>query len=418
MTGETRDGSTRSPAGPLDPSRPGSPPRLPSRFRLRGAAANLLLLAASTFVVFGLAEAAARLFLPRRTPVTVENAVVAPPGPAERLETRADGEIASVILFGLPNGVRLRPNTRAVVSKHKLSGREVTLEINSLGIRAPEIGPKADDEFRVLVLGDSIVFGDFVLEPETYTARLEALAAGRGKRIRFFNAGIPGAGTAEELALFREIGLAVRPDLVLLAMYLNDAQSGSLFFGRRLPDPWAKSAFLTWVAERWQLLDTRTFRDALPGEIPGGWREEFRAGRALKSADMLGTKDGFDYEVYNAYMDFGLAWNDKAWDIVSAVTAALKRSVTAQGAQMAMLLFPVHLQVLGTYEDHTPQDKATAMAGRLGLPFLDPLPFLRADWRERHERLFYDHCHYTPHGYDVLAKETLAWLTARGLVPR
>ncbi|MGA7990467.1 MAG: SGNH/GDSL hydrolase family protein [Thermoanaerobaculia bacterium] len=418
MTGETRDGPTTPPAGPLDPSRPGSSRRLSGRGAFRAAATNAFLLGASTLVALGLAEAGARLFVRRQAPVTVENAVLAPPGPSKRLETKADAEIASVILFGGPNGVRLRPNTRAVISKHVLSGREVTLEINSLGLRAPEIGPKGSDEFRVLVLGDSIVFGDFVLESETFTARLEALAAGRRKRIHFFNAGLPGAGTAEELALFREIGRTVRPDLVLLAMYLNDAQSGSLFFGRRLPDPWAKSAFLTWAAERWQLLDTRFFRDALPGEVPRSWREEFRAGRNLRSGDMFGTKDGFDFEVYNAYMDFGLAWNDKAWDIVSAITAALKRSVTAQGAQMAMLLFPVHLQVLGTYEDRHPQEKAGAMAKRLGLPFLDPLPFLRADWHERHERLFYDHCHYTPHGYDVLARETLEWLTARGLVPR
>jgi len=385
----------------------------------RSFAANLALLLGSTLVALALCEVGARLFLPAPQTVKVEkkeDPYEAPKG-YERLETRAEKSIDSVVLFGGPRGVRLRPNTRGEIHHHVLSGRDVVIEVNSLGLRYPELAPKSPEEFRVLVLGDSVTFGDFVDEGETWTRQMEALTAGRGKKILFINAGLPGAGTAEELALFREIGESVKPDLVLVGMYLNDAQSGDLFFSKKLPDPWAKSRFLTWLSDRFQLLDMRFFRNMLPGEIDPNWREAFRAGRTLKSGDMFGSRDGFDFEIYNAYMDFGLGWNAKAWKIIEGITVALRDAAKTQGARLAVLLFPVHIQVLGTVQRFEPQESCRAMCARLRIPFDDPVPTLRKTWQSNHEKLFYDHCHYTPRGYAVLARQTVEFLDAEKLIP-
>lgn len=388
----------------------------PSR---RSLAANLALLLGSTLVALALCEVGARLLLPAPQTVKVEEKTDTYDAPKsyERLETRADKSIDSVVLFGGPHGVRLRPNTRGEIHHHVLSGRDVVIEVDSLGLRYPELPPKSPDEFRVLVLGDSITFGDFVVEGETWTRQMEALTAGRKRAVRFINAGLPGAGTAEELTLFREIGERVKPDLVLVGMYLNDAQSGSLFFTKKLPGPWAKSRFLTWLSDRFQLLDTRFFRNALPGEIDPLWRETFRAGRTLKSGDMFGTRDGFDFEIYNAYMDFGLGWNSKAWKIIETITAALRDAVSAQDARLAVLLFPVHIQVMGTVQRFEPQESCRGMCARLHIPFDDPLPTLRRTWQSNHEKLFYDHCHYTPIGYAVLARQAVDFLDSEKLIP-
>ena len=152
----------------------------PSR---RSLAANLALLLGSTLVALALCEVGARLLLPAPQTVKVEakeDTYEAPKG-YERLETRADKSIDSVVLFGGPHGVRLRPNTRGEIHHHILSGRDVVIEVNSLGLRYPELPPKSPEEFRVFVLGDSITFGDFVDEGETWTRQMEALTAGRGK---------------------------------------------------------------------------------------------------------------------------------------------------------------------------------------------------------------------------------------------
>jgi len=388
---------------------------------LRARAASVVTNAALALVSFILSllvcEAVARLLLPPPQAVKVEEVPKPDWAKYRRRDVAAEGTIRPVVLFRGPRGVRLRPNTVATIRKHALSGRDVTIRVNALGLRYDELPPKGTDEFRVLVLGDSITFGDFLPEDETWTRRMEALVLGRPKRIRFVNAGLPGAGTLEEFWLFQEIKDVAKPDLVLVGMYLNDAQNASRFYVGALGEPWGKSRFLTWAAMRLHLLEKGWFRDSAPGSIDPRWREEFRAGRDLRAGNMFGSRDGFDYEIYNAYMDFGLGWNPRAWEEIGKILESLKRAVDASGARLAVSLFPVHIQVLGTVEDFRPQESARALCVRLAVPFHDPLPALRADWAGRHEEILFDHCHYTPYGYELLARRTVAWLDAGRLIP-
>ncbi len=388
--------------------------------RLRRAGINLALLLGSLIAALVVCELVARLLLPPAQTVAVERQDrprLPDPGLFQPLDTRAEQNIDSALLFGGPYGVRLRPNTRAEIHHHILSNRDVVIRVNSIGLRYDELGPKEAGEFRVLVLGDSIVFGDFVPEEETFTRRMEADAAGRPKRIRFLNAGLPGAGTVEEYFLFQELKRAVQPDLVLVGMYLNDAQNGDQFFRKGLPYPYAHSRFLVFIADRFQLAETAFFRSRLPGSIEPGWRETFRAGRHLASGDMLHDRDAFDFEIYNAYMDFGLGWNAQAWGVIERILGSLDRAVLASGSRLAVLLFPVHIQIMGTIDDFRPQESCRRMCAKLGIPFFDPLPALRDNWRSRHVPLLYDHCHYRAPGYELIARDTVAWLDAEHLIP-
>jgi hypothetical protein len=209
----------------------------------------------------------------------------------------------------------------------------------------------------------------------------------------------------------------VKPDLVLVGMYLNDAQNASEFYVKTLGPPWSKSRFLAWVTARLQLLEKGWFKNSLPGTIDPAWREEFAAGRHLRSGDMLHTRDGFDFEIYNAYMDFGLGWNSKAWLEIERILESLKAAVRGEGAALAVCLFPVHIQIYGTVGDIRPQESARAMCARLSIPFFDPLPALRTDVAEHNEKLLFDHCHYRAYGYDLLARRTVEWLDAEKLIP-
>ena len=107
----------------------------------RSLAANLALLLGSTLVALALCEVGARLLLPAPQTVKVEEKkdTYEAPKSFERLETQADKSIDSVVLFGGPHGVRLRPNTRGEIRHHVLNGRDVVIEVNSLGLRYPEL---------------------------------------------------------------------------------------------------------------------------------------------------------------------------------------------------------------------------------------------------------------------------------------
>ncbi len=108
--------------------------------------------------------------------------------------------------------------------------RGARVRINSLGLRNPELAPRADDELRILSLGESTTFGIGVADDETYTARLEAqlAAADRARPVTALNAGVPAWSSFQSLKYLELRGLALEPDLLLFYHEANDYLPSSL----------------------------------------------------------------------------------------------------------------------------------------------------------------------------------------------
>jgi hypothetical protein len=88
-------------------------------------------------------------------------------------------------------------------------------------------GPKPADEYRVLLIGDSSVWG-FLLKPEnTLAARLNAahLAAPGGKNVRVYNLGYPIMSLAKDLLLLDTASRRYQPDLVVWLVTLESFQT-------------------------------------------------------------------------------------------------------------------------------------------------------------------------------------------------
>ena len=106
------------------------------------------------------------------------------------------------------------------------------IEINSLGLRDREIAlAKPDGVKRILVFGDSFVFGVGVDQSHVLSTRLgELLDASSGQRFEVINMGVSGYSTDQEYLLFRELGKALDPDLVILVVCYNDYFGNSTDF--------------------------------------------------------------------------------------------------------------------------------------------------------------------------------------------
>ncbi len=106
------------------------------------------------------------------------------------------------------------------------------VRINSLGFRGREVTPRKDPGVvRVLVVGDSFVFGVGVDEEHLFVNRLEArLRDLTGVPHEVVNLGVVGFSTDQEYLLLRERGLALAPDVVLLVMCDNDFEGNALSF--------------------------------------------------------------------------------------------------------------------------------------------------------------------------------------------
>jgi lysophospholipase L1-like esterase len=99
------------------------------------------------------------------------------------------------------------------------------IRVNSLGFRGPDFQfTKRPGVFRILCLGDSYTFGDYVNEGETLPAALgEHLRRRRpGRTFEVINAGVNGYTITDEAALAEEKGFALQPDLVMVTFVLND----------------------------------------------------------------------------------------------------------------------------------------------------------------------------------------------------
>lgn len=171
------------------------------RGRLRAAAANLALAAASVLVVFGGAEAALRL------------TGLAPTRALRSADARTLAAIPGLFEPGQEFTDRVRRDLPA------------RIRINGLGFRGADMEErKPPGAFRVLALGDSYTFGDHVDDEDAYPARLEsALRALRpGTRVEVVNAGVNGFGILDEAALWRRAGGRLDPDVVLITFTPND----------------------------------------------------------------------------------------------------------------------------------------------------------------------------------------------------
>lgn len=115
-------------------------------------------------------------------------------------------------------GVRLQPGTSTRVRSR--DGRLTDITTNALGFRGPE-WPAADDgRHRILVLGDSQMFGYGVAWADAFPAQLER-ALGGGAVV--MDAAVPSWGPGESVLALRDLGPAYRPRTVLfVANAAND----------------------------------------------------------------------------------------------------------------------------------------------------------------------------------------------------
>ncbi|GDX83063.1 hypothetical protein LBMAG42_48740 [Deltaproteobacteria bacterium] len=134
--------------------------------------------------------------------------VLAAPSPqagAWRADAEAEG---GILLDGSPWFLwELRPGVH--------QERGVTVSVNTLGMRGPEVGPKSGP--RVLALGDSSIYGFGVADDAVFTSRLAV-----SPEVEVINGGVPGYSTFQSLNLLDARGLALEPDLLLVGNLWSD----------------------------------------------------------------------------------------------------------------------------------------------------------------------------------------------------
>jgi len=113
----------------------------------------------------------------------------------------------------------------------------IIIETNAWGLRGPDCDTDPD-VFHVVVLGDSYAFGWGVAETASFPRRLESLLRARtgGRPLAVINAGVPGYGPYQQLAMLRYVARHVRPDVVISTFSLANDPVDELRMARYAPD--------------------------------------------------------------------------------------------------------------------------------------------------------------------------------------
>jgi len=112
-------------------------------------------------------------------------------------------------------GWRGKPNTSGIFRTLDFTSKVI---LNSHGLRSPEIGyEKESSKRRILVLGDSFVWGYGVSAEHRFTEKLQVEMADS----TVINAGCSGYGTDQELLFFRSEGRRYSADVVAVAVHLR-----------------------------------------------------------------------------------------------------------------------------------------------------------------------------------------------------
>lgn len=218
----------------------------------------------------------------------------------------------------------------------------------------------------MLFLGDSVTYGWGMGPEDAYPRFVQAGADAAGRPLEVMNMAMPGWTTRQQRLAYERVGRKYRPDLLVVAVCLNDM--GELQRNLARPPP-----LLAWTHSRSALV--RLLVNAESREIRS-------VSQMFEDPKAVGVRQGFE----RFFAELG----------------ALQAEVAADGKRLWVVVFPYRFQ----YESKSPppivQERIASWAASRGIPVLDLLDGLRP----LGTRGFNDRCHLSLEG----AKRTSAVL--------
>jgi HEAT repeat protein/lysophospholipase L1-like esterase len=246
-------------------------------------------------------------------------------------------------------------------------------EFNADGVRdRTHPVEKAPRLARVVGLGDSVTLGAGIPPADAWPQKLQTRLAAAGARVEVFNVGLWGWSTRQQRIAWERIARRYRPELVILGVCLNDIPELQNNLAR--PPRW-----LATFHQHSALV--RLLVDA-PGREIGAVEELFENPEPRRVS-----------EAFERFFD----------ELLS-----LRTEVEADGAELAVLVFPFRFQLEAGAPPPRVQARILAFCAERGLRCRDMLPRLEPAG----SAAFVDYDHFSPAGTAAVVDELLesGWL--------
>jgi hypothetical protein len=364
--------------------------------------APLLMLAISGALCLVLAEVVVRVARPQPRLVITPGGLYTPDPPG---------------LYRLSPGYRGRIYNRVEYSNE--------IRINGEGLRGPELEPGSDGRIRILVLGDSFVFGVGVEDDETFTALLTEHLHDAVGPAESLNAGIPAFGVPDAASWLRRHGLKLEPDVVVMTIFLGNDLADAAHVGDEvvivdglLAPRESSRGIKVWLHRHSHLYV------AIKGLLEQPGFKPLRAKLGLGEPWKVRTLRE-EFGVYSKALETEMAAAVVATDEALASLAALSAE---HGFTLVAMLIPSEVQIdperwqaglasleldPEVYDPAAPTRVFHRLLDRHGIPTLDLTEILRDSLARGDELYLRFDRHWTPEGHAIAAERLAAFITAR-----
>jgi lysophospholipase L1-like esterase len=316
-----------------------------------------------------------------------------------------------------------------------------SVRIDALGLRGEDLGPKRAGEKRLLVLGDSLVFGCGVEAAAALPARLQAALGDLGLPVTVGNGGVPGFGPSHAVERMRLLDRDFGADAFVLCGFLgNDAVDEALprrvvYAGMMLQGAMADLVEVSWrtrlaLRSRLALWLEAVILDEWPSWSPlASWSP---AAEDLARIAGLPPESQRGAGLFLDAVDEQASWPPGGPPVLPRLDGHLRDALqraqqVAAGRPLVFVVLPsswhcdedkrvAALQSMGfdakDFRRGLAQQRWLAVAAAAGVPALDATPIVTAAGAAR-DLFIADGGHFDPRGNEVVAR----WL-AKELVGR
>ena len=322
-------------------------------------------------------------------------------------------------------GVKLRPGYRGdSINRVEYATR---VNVNSDGLRGPELEVKRKGVLRILSIGDSLTYGVGVEDDEVFALRVADHLVRAGIAAEGLNGGVPGMGTPQEVDWLERHGLPLEPDVVILGVYAgNDLRDATVEWGGR----GVEAGQLVNEGEaiglgRWIYYHSHLFvllKRAVPGPVQRGIRRLLGRGEP-HSMRMARASFAVYSRQPTPLVESGVINTRKA-------LARLRQLSVENDFELVAILIPDIIQVIDErwssalrqldldpdgYEVTAPTRILSHLLAEQGIPTIDLTRPLKQAMEEGAEMYFPYDRHWTPAAHDLAARRLADLVLSRRL---
>lgn len=280
--------------------------------------------------------------------------------------------------------------------------------IDSRGMRGADWRPTyAENEYRVLAVGDSSTFGKGVLERDSWPRQFERVlrdSLGQAIDVHVANAGVNGYAGSQYLEVLRRNAPEIKPQLVVMAFSLND-----------FPNVVERVDNAVWHSQ-----------ENLRAKVPADVRDalgRFALFRWMRSTyyEINRERDWQRAEELAGEVSMSSPHQEKRFARAKERMSGVVEEARKIGAHVLIVLLPYESQVYLEAFEKSPVERLRALCDELGVPFLELVEDFRAVARESQDppRLFLrgDRYHPTAEGYRIVAEGVFRAVRSQGWLP-